>query len=256
MKHIFKFLVCVMVMATTSCQFSETIYVNEDGSGHVDFSMDASEMMEMISQMGDGQATNGMDKAMDSTLVFKDFIREKKDSIASLSAEDQQKIKALEDFIMKIKMDPDTNEMQFNLSRDFDRASELQDMFKAMNSFSNLQGQGGAPANSSSSPFSSMGSEGTTEVNYAFDGTVFKRSAKIIDEEAHQTMIDSLGQAEMMFGASKYKINYHFPRAVKSFSEEGAMYSEDRKTVTYEVGFMEVLKNPKLLEFEVVLEDK
>ena len=39
-------------------------------------------------------------------------------------------------------------------------------------------------------------------------------------------------------------------------SKEGAMYSEDRKTVTLEVGFMDVLKDPELLDFEVVLEDK
>ena len=58
-----------------------------------------------------------------------------------------------------------------------------------------------------------------------------------------------------MLGSSKYIINYHFPKAVKSFSKEGAMYSEDRKTVTYEVGFIDMLKDPEILNIEVVLED-
>lgn len=256
MKQFFTFLACVFAMLLTSCQFSENIYINEDGSGKMEFSMDASEMMEMVSQMGDGESAKGMDKAMDSTIVFREFIEANKDSIATLTAEEQKKIKSLEDFTMHMSMDPETKEMLFDLSLEFKNASELQDMFKAMNNFSNLQGQGGSPTNSASSPFASMGNDGSTDVSYAFDGTTFKRSAKIIDKEAHQTAVDSLGQSEMMFGASKYKINYHFPRAVKSFSKEGAMFSEDRKTVTFEVGFLDALKDPELLDFEIVLEDK
>lgn len=256
MKHFFTLAVCICAMLLTSCQFSENIYINEDGSGKMEFTLDGSEMMQMISQMGDGTTAEGMDKAMDSTIVFKEFIKAKKDSIAKLSAEDQEKIKSLEDFTMHVKTNPETNEMLFDLTRDFKSADELQDMFKAMNNFSNLQGQDGSPTNSANSPFASLGENGSTDVNYAFDGTTFKRSAKIIDKELHQQTVDSLGQAEMMFGSSKYKINYHFPRAVKSFSKEGAMYSEDRKTVTFEVGFLEVLKDPELLNLEVVLEDK
>jgi hypothetical protein len=256
MKKLITGIACALMMALTSCQFSENIYINEDGSGKMEFSMDASEMMEMVGQMGDGESTKGMDKAMDSTIVFKDFIEKNRDSIANLSAEEQQKIKALEDFKMHMVMNPETKKMVFDLSTDFKDANDLQDMFKAMNNFSNLQGKGGAPQNSPSSPFSGMGEGGSTDVQYSFDGTTFKRSAKIIDEELHQQAMDSLGQSAMMFGTSKYKINYHFPRAVKSFSKEGALYSEDRKIVTFEVGFMDVLKDPELLDFEVVLEDK
>lgn len=256
MKQFFTLIVCAFAMLLTSCQFSENIYINEDGSGSMKFSMDASEMMEMVGQMGDDQAAKGMDKVMDSTIVFKEFIEKHKDSISKLTPEEQQKIKSLEDFTMNIKMNPETNDMFFDLSREFKNANELEDMFKAMNNFSNFQGEGGSPTNSASSPMASMGTDGSTEVSYAFDGTTFKRSAKIIDKELHQSALDSLGQAEMMFGASKYKINYHFPRAVKSFSKEGAMYSEDRKTVTFEVGFLDALKDPDLLDFEVVLEDK
>ena len=256
MKQLFTLVGCAFALLFTSCQFSENIYINEDGSGKMEFSMDASEMMEMVAQMGDGESAKGMDKAMDSTIVFKDFIEEKRDSIATLSGDEQKKIRSLEDFTMHMMMDPETKKMLFDLSREFKSAGELEDMFKAMNNFSNLQGQGGSPTNSASSPFASMGNDGSTEVSYAFDGTTFRRSAKIIDKETHQTAVDSLGEAEMMFGASKYKINYHFPRAVKSFSKEGAMYSEDRKTVTFEVGFLDVLKDPELLDFEVILEDQ
>jgi hypothetical protein len=256
MNKFFTGIVCAITLTLTSCQFSENIYINEDGSGKMEFSMDASEMMERVSQIGDGEAAKGMDRVMDSTIVFKDFIIENRDSIANLSPEEQQKIMALEDFKMHIQMNPETKKMVFDLTTDFIDANELQDMFKAMNSFSNLQGQGGASQNSPSTSFSGMGQEGSTAVSYSFDGTVFKRFSKVTDKELHAQSIDSLGQSAAMFGTSKYKINYHFPRVVKSFSKEGAMYSEDRKTVTFEVGFMDMLKDPELLDFEVVLEDK
>lgn len=256
MKQFFTLIACVLTLTLTSCQFSENIYINEDGSGKMEFSMDASEMMQMVGEMGDGESAKGMDKAMDSTIVFKEFIEENRDSISKLPEADQKKIKALEGFKMHMVMDPETKKMVFDLSTEFKNANELQDMFKAMNSFSNLQGSGGADVNPASSPFASMGNGGSTDVTYEYDGTTFKRNSKIIDKEQHQRDVDSLGQAAMMFGSSKYKINYHFPRPVKSISKEGAMYSEDRKIVTLEVGFMDVLKDPELLNFEVVLEDK
>ena len=53
-------------MLLTSCQFSEKIYINEDGSGQVIFSMDASEMMGFMGQMGD-DASEGMGRASSET---------------------------------------------------------------------------------------------------------------------------------------------------------------------------------------------
>ncbi|WP_178985780.1 hypothetical protein [Winogradskyella helgolandensis] len=254
MKKVFTLLMCAVLLALTSCQFSENIYINEDGSGTVKFSMDASEMMDVLEQLGDN-ASDEMSKAVDSTIVFKDFLVEYKDSIANLSLKEQEKIKAMEDYKLHMVMDPDKKKMFFDIETDFDNANELRDMYKAMNNFNSLKGDETASDNLPLSPFSSMGNEGSTLVSYSYDGKVFKRSAEIIDVEKHQQSLDSIDKSAMMLGSSKYRINYHFPKAVKSFSKQGAMYSEDRKTVTYEVAFIDMLKNPELLDIEVVLED-
>ena len=241
-------------MMLTSCQFSENIYINEDGSGKVRFSMDASEMMDVLGQLGEN-AADEMSKAVDSTIVFRDFLLDHKDSIANLSVKEQQKIKAMEDYKIHMVMNPDEKKMFFDIETDFDSASELRDMYKAMNSFNSLKGDETVGDNLPLSPFSSMGNEGSTLVSYSYNGTVFKRNAKIIDIEKHQQSLDSIDKSAMMLGSSKYIINYHFPKAVKSFSKEGAMYSEDRRTVTYEVGFIDMLKDPEILNIEVILED-
>lgn len=253
MKKIYLLLLCAFAFSLTSCQFSENVYINEDGSGEMSFTFDASEMMDM---MGDKLGEGGeAEERIDSMMVFKDFLEEKKDSIATLPQEDQDKLMALKDFKMHMLMDPETKEMKFDLITDFKSVSSLQNMFTALNNASNLQGKGAAKVNDPSNPFSAFGKDGTTEMEYSFKGNVFKRSAKIVDNEQYQQMVDSIGEMAMMFGSSKYKLNYHFPRKIKSVSNEDAMFSQDGKSFVLEYGFMEYLTDPKIFNIEVVLED-
>ena len=245
----------VFMALFSSCQFSENIYINEDGSGNMIFSMDASELMEMAASMGDGQPQQGMDKAVDSTIVFKDFLIENRDSIAKLPEEDQKKLKALEDFEMHMVTNPESKKMIFDLSSKFKSANELQDTFEAMNSIGNLQGQGGVNAGDATNPFASMSAGGNTVVQYSFKNNVFKRSAKVRDTVVQQQALDSLGEMSMMFEASKYTLNYHFKTPVKSVSNANATISDDRKIVSLEVGFMESIQRPEILDLEVTLED-
>jgi len=210
MKKLFTVVLCVFTLIITSCQFSENIYINDDGSGTMTFSVDATELMQMASEMGDGNPQKGLEKAVDSTIVFKDFLEEKKDSIATLPMEDQKKLKALEHYKMHMVINPETHKMTFDLLTDFKSANDLNDIFKAMNSFSNMQGKGGEkkPINPGASPLASMGADGTTKVDYSFENNTFKRTASILNNEKHQQAMDSLGDSAMMFGSSKYTLNY------------------------------------------------
>lgn len=236
----------------TGCQFSENIYINQDGSGSMEFSMDASELMQMA---GDEIKKENENKAMDSTIIFREFLELKKDSIALLSPEVRQKLKNLEDFKIHMMMNPETKKMVFDLSTAFKNVDQLQDMFKAMNSLSNLQGNGGADSNDATNPFASIGEDGSTDVSYSFKKNVFRRVSKITNKKLHQQSMDSLKEMAMMLNSSYYKLNYHFPKPVKSVSNENAILSADRKIVTLEVGFMESLINPELLNIEVKLEE-
>lgn len=251
MNKYFLLALSLMTVFFTSCQFSENIYINEDGSGKMSFTFDASELMQMA---GDKMKEDGEER-VDSVMVFKDFLKEKKDSIAKLSKAEQAKLKALENYKMHMIMDPDKKEMTFDLISEFKSVAELQNMFDAMNNASNFQGKGESKLNDPNNPFSAFAKGGTTEMQYAFKNNTFTRTAKIIDEEAYKTMVDSIGEMAMMFGSSKYKLNYHFPRKIKSVSNEDAMFSADGKTLILEYGFMEYIRDPKIFNLEVVLED-
>lgn len=249
MNKLFAIVVLVMSIVLTSCQFSENIYINEDGSGTMEFTFDGTQLM----QMAGDKMSETQEKPIDSTFSFKELFSAMSDSITQLSAEEQQKIKSLEPFSMHMVMNPETSQMKFDMFTNFKSVNELQDMFKAMKSFGDLQGK--EKTKDLNNPFSSFGADGSTDLDYNYDGKMFKRTAKIVDKEAHKQVTDSLGQMAIMFGSSTYKLNYHFPKRIKSVSNEKALFSDDRKSVTIEYGFIDYLSNPEALNLEVVLED-
>ena len=239
-------MLAIMLTFFTSCQFSENIYIDEDGTGKMSFTMDGSELMEM---MGD-EMSKGKEESIDSIISFKELFKEKADSISKLPQAEQDKIKQLENFKMHMVMDTKEKKMSFDMFTNFKNVGELQDMFAAMNTAGSLDKNGATKSN----PLASMGSSGATKVDYSLKNNVFKRTVTILDKEKVAAMKDSLGQAQMMFASSGFKLNYHFPRKIKSVSLENATISEDGKSFTAEVNFMQYLTNPELLNVEVELE--
>ena len=247
----FTFLLLSFVLVFfTSCQFSENIYFNEDGSGKMEFSFDASEIMQMA---GDKLSEDAGETDIDSTFTFKEIFDQKRDSISALPIEEQEKLKALESFSVHMLMSEKDKKMNFEIYTNFKNANELRDMFSALNTVSNLKGK--AKVNDPTNPFSSMGNGGNSNLEYSFSNGVFKRSVKVIDKEVQKQIMDSLGQASMMFANSKYKLNYHFPKRVKSVSNDKALFSADGKTVTIEYGLMDYMSNPEVMNLEIVLEN-
>ena len=234
----------VLIALTSSCNFTEEITLQEDGSGKLSINFDGSELMEMAGE--EMKKTN--EKAVDSLISFKDLLEEKKDSIATLSPEEQAKLKKLEPFSMHMVMNPDEKLMKFDLFSEFKNVSEVNDAFNAFQGANVLgsqqQGAGPAPMESSAS-----------EVSYSYTNNSFTRKAKILDQELFQQQIDSLQGAEMFLSGSTYTLKYHFPKKVKSTTAEEATFSADGKTLIYEVKFLDLMKDPSLLDLEVELED-
>nr|WP_298997567.1 hypothetical protein [uncultured Allomuricauda sp.] len=246
MKRIHFLTMAIAVAFAFSCNFTEEITINEDGSGKLSINFDGSELMEMAGE----EMMKDNEKAVDSLISFKDILEEKKDSIAQLSPEEQAKLKKLERFNMHMLMNPETKQMKFDLFSEFKNVNEVNDAFNAFQSASSLgpnSGQGKQPK---------IGAEeSATEVNYSFAGNTFSRKAKILDQDLFQQSIDSLQGAEMFLSGSTYTLKYHFPKRVKSASAESATFSADGKTLIYEVKFLELMKDPTLLDLEVELEN-
>lgn len=240
--------ICLLVGFMAACNFTEEIYLNDDGSGKLSIHFDGNELMSMIGTMDSLQK----EQAIDSTIVFKHMLAEKKDSISKLSQEEQAKLKKLEPFSMRVAMNPEAAEMRFELLADFQEIATMNDAFNTFQNASSLNPNTVVGQSQSLPLFSD---EPSTSVIYDFQGNTFSRTTEIINPGLFQKSIDSLSSAEMFLSGSTYTFKYHFPRKVKSVNVEGATFSLDGKTMTYEVGLLDMTKNPKVTNLMVVLED-
>ncbi len=231
-----------------ACNFTEEIHFNEDGSGKLSINFDANELMAMAGSLDSLK----QEEVVDSTLVFKDLLELKKDSIAQLSAEEQAKLKKLEPFSMNVVMNPEAQEMKFKLFSDFKNVSEMNDAF---NSFQSASSLGPMPGTGSAAASPLSVTEPTTQVNYSFSGNTFSRTITVVNQELFQKGLDSLAGAELFLSGSTYTFKYHFPRRVKKVNVEGATFFMDGKTMIYEVDFLNMMKTPDKMAIEVELED-
>ena len=131
--------------------------------------------------------------------------------------------------------------------------NEIDLVNNVFNTFQNMDAL--SPAGRANQPQFLSNDNKSSEVSYSFDKSTFTRKAKILNTTLHQQAIDSLAGAEMFLTGSTYTLKYHFPKRVKSASAEDATFSADGKTLIYQVGFLELMKNPEILNLEVELEE-
>ncbi len=248
----------------SSCTFTEHIYINDDGSGKMDFNMDGSEMMASLSAMGEGMNEEGKDddvkeeakEVVDTTFTFDSFLEEKRDSILKLPKAQQKKLEALRGASARMLMDEDKGVFTMDMKKEFKNIEEFTNFYNAIgevddNSMSPMGG--GDEAKSKDNPFSGM--MGMNQTTFSFDKKTFERTASLdmsaMTEEQKTQMSQSMQQMKMFFGGAKYKMVYHFSKPVKTISNEEALFSGDRKTVTIEYNFMEYLEDPEKVNLKV-----
>jgi hypothetical protein len=237
-------------LSLVSCIFTEEITINSDGTGRYTVDMDGSAFMAMIPKDSLGGKN---EKAIDSTFSFKQLFEEKKDSIAKLPIDQQEKIKKLEKFNMRMVMNYEAKKFLFSMNTNFNSVSELQDV---MDNMSELQKMNKNKKEVSMNPMGDMNMLGnnSSKINFTYDGKKFSRKALVNKEVMKKLDNDSLESYKMIFESSKYILKYHFPKAIKSVSNKTALFSDDRKTITIEHTFNEYMKEPEKMNFEVVFQ--
>lgn len=209
--------------------------------------MDFSEMMAFSGEF----STDSTLVKIDTTMHMKDFLAEKKDSIATLSKTEQEKFKKIENYSFRTIMDPETKEMFFKVFTDFKSVKEANDLTLAMeNSGGFMQGTG-----KDVKVGGDEDSGGVVGVNFTYKKGKFKRDAYIKDKEKHKAQVDSMKQAESFMSSMTYNLKYTFPKKIKKVSVEGATFSLDGKTMEYQRPMLEYMKNPDVLDLEVELEN-
>jgi len=238
--------VFVIALTAVSCQFTETMILNEDGSGTISISMDMTEMMAFVGMMDDSTQVK-----VDTIISMKDFLAEKQDSISNLSEAEQERLKKIENFNFRTFMDPETSEMYFDVYTDFsnvEEANELMNAFEGSGDF--MLGMGG-----DTTVENDPDSGGAMAVKFKFKNGKFKRDAYIKDKAKHKVQMDSLKEAESFMSSMTYRLRYTFPRKIVKSSFDDAKFSMDGKTIEVQSTFLEYLKDPDVLDMEVELEN-
>ncbi|MAO07714.1 MAG: hypothetical protein CL596_03280 [Alteromonas sp.] len=241
-----KFLVLLFVsVSLVSCQFTETMVLQEDGSGKMSLSVDLSEMMAFSGEM----AQDSSMVKQDTIIAFKDILEAKKDSISKLPAKEQERLKKMENYKMHMVTDPETKEMVIDIFTEFKDVAEANDLMKGFEQSESL-----VPGANVSPSEDKQSDEEVIGVSYTYKKGTFKRDAFIKDVAKHKAQVDSLKQAEAFMSGITYKVKYTFPRKIKSTSVEDATFSLDGKTLELQRNFIDYMKNPDVLDIEVVLE--
>jgi hypothetical protein len=262
------FLVGVL-FAFSSCSITEKIVFNEDNSGQLSYVIDGSKMLSMIgssfkeedkkAKKKKSKKGDNFSKDIDSTFTFKEIFESKKDSIAKLTPEQQEKIKKMENFSVRMVMNEEKELFNYTLFTDFKNTSEINDIISPLESMKTLNPSG-----------KSLGSKGDMLVDnssssFLYDGKVFKKiivnkaednslkDPEMVQQE--EEMMKSLQESmKMIYDESYYKVEYQFPKPIKKVSYPNAVLSDDRKTVTIQFSLKEYAEHPENLSLEVELE--
>jgi len=227
-----------------SCVFTEELHINNDGSGSYAFNMDMSQMMESMKEMSEKDSLKDPE-VLDTIILFRDILSENKDSIAKLDAEEKEMIKALEDFTMRMQIDEEKGKMLMTFGLDFKDISDLKNMeekiARAQSLSNKKEGSNVMPSNSNT--------------EFSFDGNIFKRKVTLKDlsKEKSDEFDKMIKQSSSFLEGSNYRLVYHFENVIQHVSFKGAKISDNKKTLIIEMPMDTIIKNPKLLDFEVKL---
>lgn len=277
MKKIYLLISLVLILLFNSCDITEKLIINEDGSGKFSYEIDGSKM---VSLMGDNfkdifedekklKKRNKKDgglktkKVIDSTFTFKELFVNKQDSILKLSTEEQQKIKTMERFSVRIFVNQDEGKMSYSIFTDFKSIQELQEIMSPLQSMKTISPN----SKNNSSGLEMDGLLENSKTIYFYNGNSFKKTVSKIKKEKEifensEEYSDSIQNDalklkksfELFYGQSNYKLVYQFPKVIKKASLENLLYSEDKKTITVEYSFKDYIENPEKLSLEVEFE--
>jgi len=233
----------------TSCQITEEVSFNKNGSGTYNLKMNMSGMIQMMKNMVENDSVKKHENASinrkpekrDTVILFADILKEKKDSIKNLSKEQREFLESLKDAKMRMYMDEAKDEMFISYEIPFKKIVDLTNIdqkFGKLNAFNKKDTKGMNGMNGMLSDY---------KVSYEFNKHVFHR--KII--KTNKPDKKDKPKDEKFYKMINYEIIYHFPYKIESVSYKDALLSADGKSLHIRMPLDSLLKNKDLLDLEV-----
>ncbi|MCV9926563.1 hypothetical protein OIU83_02810 [Flavobacterium sp. LS1R49] len=242
MKNYFSFL--LLAIFFTSCQVTETIHLNEDGSGTIETIQFRDEHSYMLLM---GEKYSKEEKFQDTTYVFRDFITKYNETFLKYTRPEQQLFQKYANAKVNARMSSFDKEFKTIITFSFTKIDAVPNLYNTEDYANDLENNYALTAESH-----------FFDIKYSFDGAIFKRAVKVINEaeiEKNKRQMDHFkSKFNILNFTQTYTLKYNFPRKIKLVSNSAAILSSDKKSVTLTFLLSDCLMNPESTNLEVVLE--
>jgi hypothetical protein len=239
-----RILLLLVILLTASCQVTETLRINPDGTGTIEVNelRDENSYMQLAKEEYAKE-----DFYRDTTYVFKDYFSKYGETFARTSKEDQNVYLRYSDVNVHIKKSSSEKEFRTLISQNFKNATDIVDLYKAEDYADNIKNN-----------YALSAEEHYYKVSYSYVGNRFNRTVKITDSIFLKREFDRLENYKSYYKGLKlvqsYVLDYHFPRKIQSVSNPQAKISENQKSLSIEFLLTDCVQNPTITNLEVILE--
>ena len=243
-KSLKKYYYFLLIIIATSCQVTETLHLNEDGSGSLEVVAlrDEHSYMQLVKEEYSKE-----DVYKDTTFYFKDYYTKYAETFNRTGKDDQDAYYKYADVKVHQKKSSYEKEFKTTISQNFKKVSDLVDLYKAENYADDIKFN-----------YSLAAEEHYYKVSYNYKGDCFNRNVKITDSTHFKKASDDVERLKNYYKGhnitQSFVLDYHFPRKIKSVSNPSAKISADKKSLKLNFILSECLQNPEITNLIVVLE--
>lgn len=236
-------LLLLTLVFLTSCEVTETLQINTDNSGTVEFDSHRNENSYM--QIS-GEQYNKETIFQDTTYIFQDYIAKYNSNFVKYTAVEQELFNKFKSVKVHIKKSAFDKDFRTTISQDFQKVEDVADLSKTENYISDIVHN-----------YALTAEEHYYNIRYTLKDNHFNRIITITDAaifEKQKENLESYNKITELNLVQTYLLKYHFPRKIKSVSNTNAVISTDKKSLELQFNILDFLKNPVSTNLEVVLE--
>lgn len=245
-------LAAVFAVCFTACiQIDEEVELKEDGSGQMKVHTDMGKLFEMLKSFATEEdlAKEGINKAMDTTILMKDIVDTSKD----VSAENKA---LLRNGLLHLNMNVKENLFKMDMNYPFKNLNEANKLYAAMNQDGMMGNvlKGLNPNGKTDNSANAAEGSGLEKIGSMYDVAITKgQYSRTLNKGRFEAMStdpkvqESKGMMAMM-GDMQMNLKVSLPRAAKSVSNPRATLSPDKKTVTLLNDLTVALDSPQNME--------
>lgn len=227
-----------------SCQVTETLHLNADGSGTIEvmYQRDENSYMQLAKENYSKENVY-----RDTTYVFGDYIKKHQETFSRTPLADQNVFLKYSEVKVHRKESSYEKEFRTTISQNFQKAEAIVDLYKTEKYVNDIKNN-----------YALSAEEHYYKVCYDYNGNRFHRIVTITDTLHRKKQIDEIEKLKAKYKGyklvQKYVLDYHFSRKIQSVSNSLAKISDDRKSLSLQFLLTDCMQNPVITNLEVVLE--